>query len=136
MSDESSRQVQPVAELRRAVTGSSITFLSSRPLLRSVFGVAGAILFIIGVIAAPFWNVPVLAWLNAGQIAATCLAGGLGALGVWYVSGRAGVNTSSRAVAATQQVDLVGQLERLKGLHDSADLTDDEFKRAKARLLD
>lgn len=136
MSDDSSRELQPVVELRRAVTGGAVAFLSSRPILRSILGAAGALLFTIGVIAAPFWDVPILSWLKGSQIAATSLAGGLGALGIWYLSRRRGARPAASRPPGPPPVDLVLQLERLKDLHNSGDLSDEEFKRAKTRVLD
>jgi hypothetical protein len=79
---------RPAEALRQAVEGAAIGFLGSHPILRFIVGVIGAVLFLVGVVAAPFWEVPLLSWLSAGQVAATCLAGGVATLGICYVSGR------------------------------------------------
>ena len=137
MADSSSRELQPVVELRRAVTGGTVAFLTPRRVLRAVVGAIGAILFVFGLIAAPFWNVPVLPWLSVGQLAGSCLGAGLSILGIWYLSGHGGVSRSAlRPTETAPRVDLADQLERLKDLHNSGDLSDEEYKRAKSRMLD
>ena len=129
-------ELQPVKELRRAATSGTVTFLARRPVLRAFFGIVGAILFLIGLITAPLWNVPLLSWLNGSQVASTCVAGGLVALGIWYLSGRGGVSsTPAYAIETQRNTDLVNQLERLKELHTSGDLSDEEYARAKSRVL-
>ena len=87
---------RPSEALRQAVEGAAIGFLGSHPIARFIFGAIGAVFFIVGVMAAPFWEVPLLSWLSAGQVAATCLAGGLAALGIWYVSGQRKTATPNR----------------------------------------
>ncbi len=132
-----SPELQPVKELRRAVTSGSVSFLAQRPILRAFFGIIGAILFLIGLITAPLWNVPLLSWLNGSQVASTCLAGGLVALGIWYLSGRGGVSSAPvPAVETPRNSDLADQLERLRTLHSSGDLSDEEYMRAKSRVID
>jgi len=87
MAKDAARE-RPADALRNAVEGAAIGFLGSHPILRTIVGAIGALLFLVGVIAAPFWEVPLLSWLSAGQVAGTCLAGGLAVLGIWYVSGQ------------------------------------------------
>lgn len=136
MPDDSSREQKPVAAVEQAVIGGAIGYLRLHPILRSIFGGAGALLFILGVIAAPLWNVPIFAWLYGNQIAATGLIGGLGALGIWYLSGP-GVGSPSAGVIiqSNPSTDLVNQLERLRDLHVSGGITDEEFRQAKTKLL-
>jgi hypothetical protein len=137
MSDNSSRELQPVVELRRAVIGGTVAFLAPRAVLRTLLGAIGAILFVFGLIAVPFWNVPLLSWLSVGQLASSCLGGGLSVLGIWYLSRNGGVSRAAlRPTETARRVHLVDQLERLKDLHNSADLTDEEYKRAKSLVLD
>jgi hypothetical protein len=78
----------PVAAFRAAVAEAAVAFSRRHPVVRLSVGAAGAILFLVGGLLAPFWNVPLLAWLSAGQVAGPCLAIGLAALGVWHLSGR------------------------------------------------
>ena len=135
MSDDSSRELQPVAALRRAATSGAVSFLALHPVLRSFLGALGAILFVIGVVTAPLWNVPILSWLSGAQVAGTCLAGGLGALGIWYLSGRRSAVREVDSTRGAGKSDLVSQLERLKQLHDSGELTNEEYERAKSQVL-
>ncbi len=137
MSEERSREFQPVIALRRAVLDSAVTVLRTRAALRLFVGIAGAALFVTGVLVAPLWNVPLLSWLSGGQVAATCLAGGLYALGVWHLSGSVSATSNRQVEGSTNpaQPDLIAQLNQLRDLHTAGALTDDEFSRAKARVL-
>jgi len=140
MPDLSARDLQPVATLRRAVLGGTIDYLRTRPTLHVLVGATGAVLLGIGIIAAPLWEVPLLSWLSAGQVAGVCLTGGLAAMGIWYLSRRTATKLPDPREQATtlsaQPIDLADQLRRLKELHASGALSDAEFERAKSRVLE
>ncbi len=140
MADEPSHDVKPAAALRRAVLGGAVAYLGSHAALRFLVGAAGAVLFLIGVLAAPAWEVPLLSWLSGGQVAAVCLAGGLGTLGIWYLAGREARSSSKggrqESTAPAPRADLIAQLNQLHELHVRGVLTDEEFARAKARILE
>jgi hypothetical protein len=86
MPDHDSPNLEPVKAGRQALVGGTVGFLTDRPLLRSAFALTGTLLLAIGLIAAPFWSVPLLSWLTFGQVAGVSLTGGLGAIGLWHLS--------------------------------------------------
>jgi hypothetical protein len=138
MPEPTPQEIQPVAALRQAALGRVVGFLRLHPITRGAVGAAGAALVLLGGLASPFREVPLLSWLTVGPVAAACLAGGLGALGVWFLSrpiAPAAPGTHAPAATATPPADLVDRLERLARLHSDGALTDEEFTRAKARLL-
>lgn len=91
--------------------------------LRAVVRLVGVVLLAAGAVAFMLQHVPGLTWVK-GAIA-SCVAGGLGALGICYLSDR----------VSRRPTDLGGHLSRLAELHASGALTDEEFARAKSRVL-
>lgn len=86
MAAEPLSNLAPVETGRRVVIGGFIEFLSAHAVIRSLVCVVGVGLLVVGTLAAPFWNVPFLSWVSVGHIAGTSLTGGIGAIGLWWLS--------------------------------------------------
>lgn len=135
MAEERSDELSPLAALQSAFFDGVVRFLKPRPALRLLVGVLGGIAFAAGAILAPFWNVPLLGWLDAGQVAGTALIGGSYALGLWHLA-RAGAHREGKDCQPySASKGVVAQLDRLHELHASGALTDEEFTQAKSRVL-
>ncbi|HEX5056951.1 MAG TPA: hypothetical protein VFX02_10690 [Gammaproteobacteria bacterium] len=80
------QDLQPTSAIKNAAISVTVSFLRSRPFPRFMLCLAGASLLMVGFVAAPLWNVPLLSFVSGGEIAAICFAGGLGALGLWYLA--------------------------------------------------
>ena len=66
-----------------------------------------------------------------GRIAAMILT----VIGVFVFSAITATITSFLIGDQSQPIDLAGQLERIRSLHASGDLTAEEFQQAKARVM-
>lgn len=137
MTHPSPRELDPAAAARQAALGGAVAFLGRHRKIRALFGAAGAGLLLLGLLTAPLWNVPLLSWLLGGQVAAVSLASGVGALGIWHLSGSgvSGARGGTGEETGPCTRDLLTQLERLEKLRAAGAVTDEEFELIKSRLL-
>lgn len=132
-----SRDIQPIAAFRRAFVDGTVRVLRAHPIVRVLVGLAGALVFLVGALLAPFWNVPLVSWLTAGEVAGPALALGLYALGVWHLSGKRPSSSEklARDTAVSGPSDVVARLSQLHDLHARGALTNEEFHSAKSKVL-
>lgn len=135
MSDEPSEELSPLAALQSAFFDGVVRILRPRRQLRLFLGVAGGTVFAVGVLLAPFWNVPLLPWLDAGQVAGVAVIGGSYALGLWHLSRSSAPRACEDQPPDVTSTNVVAQLTRLHKLHVLGALTDEEFRQAKSRVL-
>jgi hypothetical protein len=86
MAADSLKDLEPVKTGRQVLIGGFIGFLSAHATLRFLVCAVGVALLVVGTVAAPFWKVPLLSWLSVGQVAGVSLTGGIGAVGLWWLS--------------------------------------------------
>jgi hypothetical protein len=133
MARNGTEELSPLSALQSAFFDGVVRILRPHRVLRLLVGLGGGTVFAAGLLLAPFWNVPLLAWLDAGQVAGMALIGGSYALGLWHLSrGHAPRTPTDQPLDA----DLVAQLERLHQLHALGALTEEEFRQAKSRVLE
>jgi hypothetical protein len=81
-----SKNTNPARVLWQACTTGVISFLKNHRIIRYLVFFLGLIIFIVGLLSAIIWNVPIFSWLYGKDISPPCLAAGGYALGVWYMS--------------------------------------------------